>query len=126
MKRSINNQLTTQFSCAMILHNLISSPLFTWRNIFGPIHSSLAVFETYFANLWSSLCLLLLTEMSVIKALLLFKWSWIVGIDEQFAGCFFIFVPTRPTPLETPRAYFWNQALFKRINASNDRHCRAL
>ena len=86
MKRSINNQLSTHLSCAMILHNIIYSTLFTWRSIFGPIHPKLAVFESYFINLWVSLSLLLLTEMSAIKVLMIFKWSWIVEVDENFAA----------------------------------------
>ena len=90
MKRSINNQLVTQISFAMILHNVVSTTSFTWRIIFGPINPFFAVFESYFVNLWSSLTFVLLTEMSVIKALLVFKWSWIVGVDEQFASRFFI------------------------------------
>ena len=90
MKRSINNQLVTQISFAMILHNVVSTTSFTWRIIFGPTNPFFAVFESYFANLWSSLTFLLLTEMSVIKTLLVFKWSWIVGVDEQFASRFSI------------------------------------
>ena len=34
--------------------------------------------------------MILLTEMSLIKALMVFKWYWIVGIDENFAGTFLI------------------------------------
>ena len=90
MKRSINNQLSTQLSCAMILHNIIYSTLFTWRSIFGPIHPKLAVFESYFINLWVSLSLLLLTEISVIKALMIFNWSWIAQVDEYFAAFFLL------------------------------------
>ena len=86
MKRSINNQLSTQLSCAMILHNIIYSTLFTWRSIFGPINPIIAVFESYFVNIWVSLSLLLLTEVSVIKVLMIFKWSWIVQVDEYFAA----------------------------------------
>ena len=88
MKRSINNQLASQFSCVLILHNIICSTLFTLRIIFGPIDQSLAIFETYFSNFWASLSFLILAEISVIKALMVFKWSWIVEVDEKFAGTF--------------------------------------
>ena len=74
----------------MIMNNIISSTLFTWRSFFGPIYPKLAVFESFVTNIWSSSSFLLLTEMCVIKALLAFKWSWIVGVDEQFAGTFLI------------------------------------
>ena len=48
------------------------------------------MFESYITNFSINWGLLLLTEMSVVKALLIFKWSWIVGVDEQFAGVFLI------------------------------------
>ena len=88
LKRSINNQLASQFSCVLILHTIISSTLLTLRSIFGPIHTSLAVFETYFTNIWIGLSCLILAETSAIKTLMVFKWSWIVEVDEQFAGTF--------------------------------------
>ena len=90
MKRSINNRLVTQMGCAMILHNLVSTSIFTWRVIFGPVYLPAAVFESFIVNIWLTWSFLLLTEMSVIKALMIFKWSYIVAIEETFTGTFLI------------------------------------
>ena len=90
MKRSINNQLVTQLGCAMILHNLVCTSIFTLRVIFGPVYLPVAVFESFIMNIWMTWSFLLLTEMSVIKALMIFKWSWIVAIEEKFTGKFLI------------------------------------
>ena len=72
----------------MILHNIINITFFTWRSIFGPIHPMLAIFETYFANLWGSISFLLVSEMSLFNMLMVLKWSWIVEVDEIFVGNF--------------------------------------
>ena len=48
----------------------------------------LAIFETYFANLWGSISFLLVSEMSLFNMLMVLKWSWIVEIDEIFVGNF--------------------------------------
>ena len=90
MKRSINNQLISQVGLAMILFNCISSTIFLLRFIFGPLNFGVAVFETWIGNIYLSWTLLVLAEISVMKALLIHKFSWIVGIDEDFAGKFLL------------------------------------
>ena len=52
----------------------------------GPVYLPIAVFESFIMNIWMTWGFLLLTEMSVIKALMIFKWFWIMGIEEQFTG----------------------------------------
>ena len=90
MKRSINNQLVSQVGLAMILFNCVSSTIFLFRFIFGPLNFGVAVFETWIGNIYLSWTLLVLAEISVMKALLIHKFSWIVGIDENFAGTFLL------------------------------------
>ena len=90
MKRSINNQLVSQLGLAMILHNCIFSTIFLLRFIFGPLHFGIVIFEVFIANIYVSWVLLVLTEISVVKALSICKFSWIVGIDENFAGRFLL------------------------------------
>ena len=90
MKRSINNQLVSQLGLAMILHNCIFSTIFLLRFIFGPLYFGIVVFEVFIANMYVSWVLLVLTEISVVKALSICKFSWIVGIDENFAGRFLL------------------------------------
>ena len=90
MKRSINNRLWSQVALAMILQNCVSSTIFLVRFMFGPLHFGVALFEVCFVNIYISWIYLALAEISIIKALLIFKFSWIVGIDEIFAGRFLL------------------------------------
>ena len=90
MKRSINNRLWSQVALAMILQNCVSSTIFLVRFIFGPLHFGVAIFEVCVVNIYISWIYLALAEISVIKALLIFKFSWIVSIDENFAGRFLL------------------------------------
>ena len=89
MKRSINNQLWGQVGLSMILLNLCCT-IFLLRFIFGPLNFGVAVFETWIGNIYLSWTLLVLAEISVMNALLIHKFSWIVGIDEDFAGKFLL------------------------------------
>ena len=90
MKRSINNQLWSQAAMAMILYNCVCSTIFSLRFIVGPLHFAVAAFESCIANSWMSWTLLVLAEISVIKALLICKFSWIMRINEDFAGRFLL------------------------------------
>ena len=90
MKRSIINHLLSQLCLAMILYNCVCSTLFLLRFILGPLYFCVATFETYIANVWMSWSLLLMAEISIIKALLSNKFSWVTGIDENFAGRFLL------------------------------------
>ena len=90
MKRSINNQLWAQALAVMVLYNCVCSTIFLMRFIFGPLPFGVAAFESYVANCWISWELLLLTEISVEKALLNYKLTWVLGINENFAGRFLL------------------------------------
>ena len=90
MKRSINNQLWSQAALAMILHNCVCSTIFSLRFIIGPLYFGVALFESFIADIYISWTFLVLVEISVIKAFLIYKFSWIVGVDENFAGNFLL------------------------------------
>ena len=92
MKRSINNQLWSQVAMGMILYNCVCGAIFSLRFICGPLNFAVAAFASCIANIWMSWGwgLLVLTEISVIKALLISKFSLIVGIDENFVGSFLL------------------------------------
>ena len=89
MKRSINNQLWGQVGLSMILLNLCCT-IFLLRFIFGPLYFGVALFETFIINFYISWVYLALAEISVMKALWIYKFSWISGIDENFAGRFLL------------------------------------
>ena len=90
MKRSINNRLWSQLGLLIILHNCVCSTIFLLRFIFGPLYFGLALFETFIINFYISWVYLALAEISVMKALWIYKFSWIAGIDENFAGRFLL------------------------------------
>ena len=90
MKRSIDNQLWSQVAMAMILYNCVCLTIFLARFNYGPLYFAIAVFETFIANCWMSWGLLVLAELSVVKALSIYKFSWVVGINENFAGRFLL------------------------------------
>ena len=90
MKRSIDNRLWAQALSVMILYNSVCSTIFFMRFIFGPLPFGVAAFESYVANCWISWELLLLTEISVEKALLNYRLTWVLGINENFAGRFLL------------------------------------
>ena len=90
MKRSIDNQLWSQVAMAMLLYNCVCLTIFLVRFNYGPLYLAFAAFETFIANCWMSWGLLVLAELSVVKALSIYKFSWVVGINENFAGRFLL------------------------------------
>ena len=76
----------SQIMHALLLHNILCTPLFMWRMIFGPLNLYVALFESLVDNIclaWGFLCI---TEISVLKAIMIFKWSWIAGMNDIFFG----------------------------------------
>ena len=90
MIRSIINHLLSQLCLAMILYNCVCTTIFLLRFILGPLYFCVATFETYIVNVWMSWGLLVVAEISIVKALLITKFSWVTGIDENFAGRFLL------------------------------------
>ena len=90
MKRSLINQLTAEIGYSMIIHNTICIPLLTWRIFFGPLYVVIAAFSTFCKNisiLWILNCL---TEVFLVKALMLYKFSYMAGIDDTFMSRFLL------------------------------------
>ena len=92
MKRSLKNQLVAQMGYSMIINNTICTPLLTWRIFFGPLSPEIAAFNSFWKNIsmiWSLTCL---TEVFVVKALMLNKFSYMAGLDDTFMSRFFFLV----------------------------------
>ena len=67
MKRSVNNQITTQTALACLMSNTFFHPLFTWRIIIGPITPWLSIFASVVDNIfknWMGVCF---TQMAIFK-----------------------------------------------------------
>ena len=67
MKRSVNNQITTQTAIAGLMSNTFFHPLLTWRIIIGPITPWLSVLASVVDNIfknWTAVCY---TQMAIFK-----------------------------------------------------------
>ena len=63
-------------------HNFVFYPMCTWRVIFGPLNPYLSAIASLFYNLFSSWLFVALTELAVIKSLMIYKFSMIAGMDD--------------------------------------------
>ena len=67
MKRSVNNQVTTQALLAQLMSNTFFQPLFTWRIIIGPITPRLSIFASVIDNIFKNWIGVCLTQMTIFK-----------------------------------------------------------
>ena len=58
----------------------------------GPVHLHIATLASLLNNICISWYLLTLTQMTLVKVLMIFKWSFMTGIDDNFVGGFLILV----------------------------------
>ena len=67
MKRSVNNQVTTQAALAVLMSNTFFQPLFTWRIIIGPITPRLSIFASVVDNIFKNWIGVCFTQMTIFK-----------------------------------------------------------
>ena len=67
MKRSVNNQVTTQAAFAVLMSNTFFQPLFTWRIIIGPITPRLSIFASVVDNIFKNWIGVCFTQMTIFK-----------------------------------------------------------
>ena len=58
----------------------------------GPLYLPIATYVSLLTNICTSWYLLTLTQMTLVKVLMIFKWSFMTGIDDNFVGQFLIIV----------------------------------
>ena len=90
MKRSLNNQLTSHIVFPLLVENNIASPIFIWRALVGSVHPYIALSVSFVRNIQLLLNVLLITEWSVVKSLMIFKWPYMAGLDDIFIGTFLL------------------------------------
>ena len=86
MKRSLNNQLTSHLMFGMLLNNNVILPTLVWRVIFEPIHPFIAAFVAFLRNMYVTWNTNLITLMTVVKSLLVFKWPIMARVNDVFMG----------------------------------------
>ena len=67
MKRSVNNQVTTQALMSQLMSNTFFQPFFTWRIIIGPITPRLSIFASVVDNIFKNWLGVCLTQMTIFK-----------------------------------------------------------
>ena len=88
LKRSLINQLVVQIGYCMIINNTICTPFLTWRIFFGPLYVGIAAFNSFCKNVCMVWIMTCLTEVFIVKALMLYKFSYMAGIDDTFLSRF--------------------------------------
>ena len=88
MKRSLKNQLLAQMGYSMIINNTICTPLLTLRIYFGPLSPEIAAFNSFWKNISMFWIFTYLTEVFVVKALMLNKFSHMARLDDTFMSRF--------------------------------------
>ena len=58
----------------------------------GPLYLPIATYVSLLNNICTAWYLLTLTQMTLVKVLMIFKWSFMTGIDDNFVGEFLILV----------------------------------
>ena len=58
----------------------------------GPLYLPIATYVSLLNNICTAWYLLTLTQMTLVKVLMIFKWSFMTGIDDNFVGQFLIIV----------------------------------
>ena len=58
----------------------------------GRLYIPIATYVSLLNNICTSWYLLTLTQMTLVKVLMIFKWSFMTGIDDNFVGEFLILV----------------------------------
>ena len=88
LKRSLINQLVVQIGYCMVINNTICTPLLTWRIFFGPIYVGIAAFNSFCKNICMVWIMTCLTEVFIVKVLMLYKFSYMAGVDDTFLSRF--------------------------------------
>ena len=89
MKRSLTNQLTSHMMLGMLLNNNLVTPFFTWRLLIGPFYPFIATFVAFIENIVVTWNLCAMTQLSVVKTMLIFKWPLMSKTNDLYMGRYF-------------------------------------
>ena len=78
-----------------IFSSLVCTPAWTWRVFIGPLKTFVADVVVFIANSCTIWILLCLTEAIVVRAVLLTKFKYIIGINDNFFSIFMLFLLLR-------------------------------
>ena len=85
-------RLTSQCAYPVIIHNLVITPIWSYRVFFGPLNWIVADFAISTGNACVSWVLLCLTEALVIRAIMITSYKNFSGVDDMFVSTFIFLV----------------------------------
>ena len=91
-KRSLLNRLSSQCAYPVIIHNLIITPIWSYRVFIGPLNHTMAELTVVIANsciIWVLLCL---TEALLTRAIMATSYKYVSGTNDVFFGNFIFMV----------------------------------
>ena len=83
VKRSMKNKLGAQICKAVLVSNF-TTPVFTWRFLFGPVNENLSILILFIRNIDAVIMVLCFTEIIAFRFLLLYGWQHFNSTNEEF------------------------------------------
>ena len=86
------DRVTSQCGYPVITHNIVLTPIWTYRVFFGPLKSCLADVVIVIGNGCITWVLLCLTEALVVRAVMITSYKHVTGVNDKFMGTFIFLV----------------------------------
>ena len=79
----MKNKLLAQICKAIIANSILSTPVFTWRFLIGPINEHFSIFVSFIRCFDASIMLLCFMEIIILRFLNLFAWKHVNMTNEE-------------------------------------------
>ena len=79
----MKNKLLAQICKAIIANSILSTPVFTWRFLIGPINEHLSIFVSFVRSWVIQMMLLCFLEIIVFRILNIFVWKHFNTTNEE-------------------------------------------
>ena len=80
----MKNKLLAQICKAVVISDILSTPVFTWRFLVEPVNDHLSIFIGLIRNINSVIVFLCFLEIIVFRFFMLFGWKHFNSTNEEF------------------------------------------
>ena len=80
----MKNKLLAQICKAVVISDILSTPVFTWRFLVGPVNDHLSIFVEFVRNINSVIIFLCFMEIITFRFLMLYGWKHFNSTNEEF------------------------------------------
>ena len=84
----MKNKLLAQICKAVVISDILSTPVFTWRFLVEPVNDHLSIFIGLIRNINSVIVFLCFMEIIVFRFFMLFGWKHFNSANEEFMFVF--------------------------------------